>query len=471
MKFTLDGELHLTDCPPALRRALMDELTVQNPAYAQAVRLNRPAWNIPKELLLYKVTNNELVLPRGMATEVWRRRPAGTVRCDNMTVLATPDWPQSNITLRGYQQRAAAQILQSKAPQGVLVMPCGAGKTETGLHILQCIGQPTLWIAHTRDLVQQTYDRARTRLNLCGDQLGMLTGATRRIGTHLTVATVQTLYHMDMDELAPRFGCVVVDECQHVCQNPSTAQMFAAVLGCLPARYRYGLTATPTRGDGLENTIYQILGGRLAVVEQEELTAAGGTILPAIQPVYTNFVYQRSAKEEQAVDTARLRRHMTHNAPRTELIAAAILNELLDGHTCLVLGATLELLGLLHERLRTQFPTRFISGATRQRERRDAIEDIKSGAAKCLFATYQLAKEGLDIPCADRLFFIQPVRDSVAVQQAVGRVMRPAQGKTGALVYDFVDIQVPSCKSQYAARKAVYRKLNATILQEEKYHG
>ena len=51
---------------------------------------------------------------------------------------------------------------------------------------------------------------------------------------------------------------------------------------------------------------------------------------------------------------------------------------------------------------------------------------------RCLLATYQLAKEGLDIPRADRLFLVQPVRDATAIQQAVGRIMRPAPGKTDA---------------------------------------
>lgn len=86
--------------------------------------------------------------------------------------------------------------------------------------------------------------------------------------------------------------------------------------------------------------------------------------------------------------------------------------------------------------------------------------------ARCLLATYQLAKEGLDIPRADRLFLVQPVRDATAIQQSVGRIMRPAPGKRDAIVYDFVDAWVPTCQSQWSARKTVYRKLNATIEKE-----
>ena len=96
------------------------------------------------------------------------------------------------------------------------------------------------------------------------------------------------------------------------------------------------------------------------------------------------------------------------------------------------------------------------------------ITDRLKSPVRCLLATYQLAKEGLDIPRADRLFLVQPVRDATAIQQAVGRIMRPAPGKADALVYDFVDILVPTCKSQFSARKTVYRKLNATIYPMQK---
>ena len=75
MIFTLDGRLRLTDCPAALRRALMEELTIPNPAYTRAAYLGLPTYSIPRELLLYEVQSNELILPRGMANDVWHRRP------------------------------------------------------------------------------------------------------------------------------------------------------------------------------------------------------------------------------------------------------------------------------------------------------------------------------------------------------------------------------------------------------------
>lgn len=476
MVVTLDGRLRLTDCPATLRRSLMDRLTIPNPAYQRAAAMGLPTWDIPKELMLYEVAQNELILPRGMAMEVWHQRPKGTQRRDRMTLCDAPAWPESGITLRGYQQRTAQAVLNSKVPQGVIVMPCGAGKTETGLYIARSIGQPVLWIAHTVDLIRQVYDRACARLGLSGDQIGILAGGERRIGTHLTVATVHTLYHMEMDDLAPRFGTVIVDECQHVVVNPANAEMYNAVLGCLPAYYRYGLTATPQRADGLEGTIHMILGGTLATVSQQELVDAGGTVLPEVQPVHTSFRYSAGPGEAGHIDPHRLRRAMAADEARTELILQRMVPELLSGRTCIVLGSSLDMLSRLEQALSSNGSLRearivcsSINGSTRAADRAATLRELKDpkSPVRCLLATYQLAKEGLDIPRADRLFLVQPVRDATAIQQAVGRVMRPAPGKTDALVYDFVDILVPTCKSQFSARKTVYKKLNVKIRKEE----
>ncbi len=152
-----------------------------------------------------------------------------------------------------------------------------------------------------------------------------------------------------------------------------------------------------------------------------------------------------------------------------------IAQDALHGETVLALGCGLDILETMCRALHSQsdfaaagLNAHFICGATKAADRTAALRELKDPAcpARVLFATYQLAKEGLDIPCAGRLYLVQPVRDKISVQQAVGRIMRPAPGKTTALVYDFVDNNVPACRSQYAARRRVYKQLNAEILEE-----
>lgn len=155
MIYTLDGELHLSDVPTPLLHQLIRELTVPNPRYENALRLGRPAWNIPRTIMLYEIKGNALTLPRGMAEEVWRQRPAGTVSKDR-TLRGEPcAFEKAGFTLRDYQKQAVDAALACKWCQGVLVAPCGAGKTESAWRSSpgwggQPSGSPTRWIWPSR---------------------------------------------------------------------------------------------------------------------------------------------------------------------------------------------------------------------------------------------------------------------------------------------------------------------------------
>ena len=463
MQMILNGEAHVQDLPPALFRQITEELTVTNPAWQSAARLGRPTFGIPKTLRLYELRQNELILPRGMAVGLWKRRPAGSVCKDETLTLPPVTFDKNTIALRDYQQKALDAVLQSRLPQGVILAPCGSGKTELGLALAAQIGQPTLWITHTKDLAQQTLERARSRLGLDDEQLGLIGAGVCRPGSHLTVAMVQTLYRTELADLGRRFGLVLVDECHRVVNNPETASMFCRVLACLPAHYRYGLTASEQRADGLAQTIYQVLGDPICRIEQQALETAGSLVHPTVQPVPTAFVYQPAPGEER-IDYSRFLKQLAADEERMKLAASLAAGQLARGRALLVLGQSLAMLAQLAGMLlQAGYDARCIHGGTRKAVRSETIRAMRDGRASCLLATYQLAKEGLDIPRLDTLLLLTPVRDPVTVQQSVGRIMRPAPGKRDALVLDLVDDRVPACRGQFSARKRVYKRLDAEI--------
>ena len=82
---------------------------------------------------------------------------------------------------------------------------------------------------------------------------------------------------------------------------------------------------------------------------------------------------------------------------------------------------------------------------------------MRSGKKKYLFATYSLAKEGLDIPRLERLFLATPKNDYAVIAQSIGRIARTFEGKEDALAYDFVDNIAYLVKS-YKKRCTTYRK-------------
>lgn len=460
MIYTLDGELHLSDIPTPLLHQLIRELTVPNPRYQNALRLGRPTWNIPETVMLYEIKGNALTLPRGMAEEVWRQRPAGTVAQDKTLKGEPCTFDLSGFTLRDYQQKAVNAALSCRWHQGVLVAPCGAGKTEIGMALIAHLGRPALWITHTLDLAQQALDRARLRLGLDDREAAIISGKSKRLGTKLTIATVQSLYRMELDELSRTVGVVIVDECHHVVNNPEQASMFAAVLRCLPARYRFGLTASDQRSDGLSDTIFQVLGPRVAVIPPEQLEQI--TLTPQVECIPTAFVYTPRANESP-IDYVRLMRHMAEDGPRMQVLQTVLDRAVTEGTSWLVLAASLSLLESLHQyALSLGLAAEFVCGATKKSERSAALARMKDGTARILFATYQLAKEGLDIPRLDRLVLATPTRNKVIVQQSIGRIQRPAPGKTEALVLDIVDEKTPQLLAQYKQRRTLYKKMNIT---------
>ncbi len=100
-------------------------------------------------------------------------------------------------------------------------------------------------------------------------------------------------------------------------------------------------------------------------------------------------------------------------------------------------------------------------------ERVQAIEDMKTGKKRYLFASFNLAKEGLDIPCLDRLYLTTPKKDYAVVTQSIGRIARVAEGKQDAVCYDYVD-DIQFCENQWKKRKTSYRKAGCRIIERER---
>jgi superfamily II DNA or RNA helicase len=86
-------------------------------------------------------------------------------------------------------------------------------------------------------------------------------------------------------------------------------------------------------------------------------------------------------------------------------------------------------------------------------------------------ATYQLAKLGLDIPILNKLVMATPKKDKTSIQQAVGRTMRPEEGKKQPVVYDLWDINVPQLRYWASDRAKVYRALGCDVTGGPKIRG
>ncbi len=107
-----------------------------------------------------------------------------------------------------------------------------------------------------------------------------------------------------------------------------------------------------------------------------------------------------------------------------------------------------------------------IDGKTKKDIREKRIQEVREGKEKVLFATYGLAKEGLDIPRLDRLILASPHRDKATIIQAIGRIERKFENKSEPICYDLVD-PIQYFENMYKSRKRYYKKNNNKIEESE----
>lgn len=442
--------------PGQLMDDIASTLTIENPAYEKAQKANRWTGNLDRYLTYYDVRPNDkgekfLVLPRGWLPSLLKLCKVHRVRWTlrDYTLTCEPVSFESKIQLRDYQTPAVEAAIEKEG--GVIVSPAGSGKTIMGLEIIARLRQPTLWITHTKELLHQAIDRAEEFLQVQKDEIGIMGDGKRTVGDRLTVGLVQTLVKGIPDELLNGVGTVILDECHHC-----PASCFLEVVSQFPAKYRFGLTATPYRKDGLTKPMFWVLGYTVYEVATDTLMDRGKVIRPDVQFVPTDFRYYYD-EDFPAMVTA-----LTENPGRNELIQKKLLPEATDGHFCMVLSERVAHCHALQELLSVAEPdisSAVLVGNVPKKKRQEIVESLRNKEIQVIFATNPLAEEGLDLPHLDRLFLTCPSRNKRKVVQAVGRIMRPADRKTDAVVFDFVDSEVGILASQGNSRRRMYEEL------------
>jgi superfamily II DNA or RNA helicase len=272
--------------------------------------------------------------------------------------------------------------------------------------------------------------------------------------------------NLELTQYRDYWDVVIVDECHRVASSASTFTRYEKVLNHLSARHKYGLTATPERSDGLIRATFALLGQ--VVWEVPDSAVADRTMQVKVHPEDTETdITEDCLNTDGTINYVKLIEHLTTDPDRNKQIARAIMAN--KGHSCLILSDRLEQLETIRALLpyEMQEKSAYINGKMQSKkakaEREQAIEDMRTGEKLYLFASYSLAKEGLDVPCLDRLFLASPAKFSAVVTQAVGRIQRTAEGKDTPVVIDFVDTEIGFCERAYRERCRSYRKIGAII--------
>lgn len=455
----VNNKIYVYDPTPAMLEWCRIALVLDNPDYIKKQAMGLWTGNMPRQFHLCEKTDKYIAIPFGCLARVHEAFPGMPMKsriCPHERVEYG-----SCINLYGYQKDAVEAILEAR--NGVLVMPCGAGKTQTALEAIARIGMKALWLTHTQDLLTQSMARAKAVLRADASTYGTITAGKVNIGSGITFATVQTMCKIDLAPYKDEWGVIVTDEVHRAVGSPTKATQFYKVLSALSCRYKIGVTATPKRSDGMSRAMFALVGDIVHEVSREEV--ANTTCPVEVAQVETNYVPDTDVVlcGDGTINYAGLVRDLVSNTERFDFVAENIEKYAKSG-SLLVLGSRVEYLERLNQRFSGDSICLSSLGNSKKArmERKNALNALNNGEIKAIFCTYQLAAEGLDCPNLRYVIFATPEKDSRIIEQATGRVARKADGKVKGTVIDFVD-KFGMYIGWAKRRNTIYKKLKFTI--------
>jgi DNA excision repair protein ERCC-3 len=342
----------------------------------------------------------------------------------------------TTLALRPYQVDAARAFYAGgavDAGSGVVVLPCGAGKTIVGMAAIAEVSASTLVLTTNTTAVRQWMDELLDKTTLTEDQVGEYTGAAKNIRP-VTIATYQVLTHRQtkQDEFthlglfdAREWGLIIYDEV-HLLPAP----VFQATAS-LQARRRLGLTATLVREDGLERDVFALIGPKCWDMPWKELEQQGWIAKATCTEIRVEL--PRYLLGEYAVAAERKKLRIAAENPEKIKLVRHLIEQHPDEPT-LVIGTFVDQLKTIAKVL--DLP--LITGTTPQKKRDELFEDYRQGKHKALVVS-KVANFAVDLPDASVAIQVSGTFGSRQEEaQRLGRLLRPKKGLNQASFYSLV---------------------------------
>lgn len=341
-----------------------------------------------------------------------------------------------DFALRSYQQQAVDSFYadgSTHGGSGVLVLPCGAGKTIIGIAAAAKVGAETLILTSSVTSARQWISEILDKTTITEDQIGEYSGAHKDIRP-ITVATYQIVSHRKNKEdefvhltLFDKrdWGLIIYDEV-HLLPAP-----VFRVTADIQARRRLGLTATLIREDGLENDVFTLIGPKKYDVPWKELERSGWIATANCQEIRVSL--NEDERVAYAAADARAQARIAAEASRKiDLVERLIATHRDD--QILIIGQYISQLSQLEERIKAPI----ITGKTAMKKRDELYGRFRSGEIRCLIVS-KVANFAIDLPDANVAIQISGQFGSRQEEaQRLGRILRPKAKGVQAWFYSLV---------------------------------
>ena len=365
--------------------------------------------------------------------------------------------------LRDYQRQAAEGFWHGGS--GVVVLPCGAGKTLVGAAAMDLAKATTLILVTNTVAARQWRDELLKRTNLTEAEIGEYSGARKEVRP-VTIATYQvmttkrkgTYAHLDLFD-ARDWGLIIYDEVHLL---PAPIFRFTADI---QARRRLGLTATLVREDGREGDVFSLIGPKRYDVPWREIEAQGW-IAPA-DCVEVRVTLPDAQRMAYAMAEPEERYRLAATAHEKRGIVSTLVARHPDDQV-LVIGQYLDQLHDLAEMLGVPV----ITGEMPVKERQELFDLFRAGEISTLVVS-KVANFSLDLPEASVAIQVSGSFGSRQEEaQRLGRILRPKSDGRGARFYtvvtrDTVDADFAAHRQRFLAEQGyAYRIVDADDVLE-----
>jgi superfamily II DNA or RNA helicase len=483
-KNDVEGKLHIilsngiyvdnTNLKVAMQNRIRRMAAISNPIFYKNQAIGTSNYDTARWIYLGKDhLSGYIQIPRGLQDELWENIKQADI--DYEMEDERQQGRKINVDFKGElrpeQDKALKELI--RYDNGILHAATAFGKTVVSSAIIAQKKINTLIILESSALIEQwkealekflnineglpTYETKTGRVRKRKSLIGTLQGAHDSMTGIIDIAMAGSLckkgkYHKMMNE----YGLVLIDECHH-----SASETIANVLKEVKAKYVYGVTATPKRGDGLEKINYMLIGPiRYSYTAKEKAKEQG--IQHLVYPRFTRTVPPRGVITDK-MHPNEAYEIIHNNDVRDEQIIEDVKNCVAAGRTPVVLSRYKDHSEKFYERLKSYADHVFLmTGNNSKKEHRKILEQmhqVDKNESLILIATGSLVGEGFDFPRLDTLFMATPVSFRGVVEQYAGRLNRDYAGKENVIIYDYVDNHIPMFNNMYMKRLKAYKQI------------
>lgn len=408
------------------------------------------------EFPVYLESASRLYLPR-----IWAKDCLGAAAS---SVMSDGDKLPAALKFIGnpydYQEEIIKKFMDADA-NGLICVPCGKGKTFMAVAIAFRLGRRFMVVVDKEFLLDQWAGEMRSLIP--GIRIGRFQATKAEVDPaeyDCTICMIQTIVQRQIPESVLRsYAFTIFDECHHL-----GAKHFSKVLSKLQTKHMLGLSATPTRDDGLTKVFEWHLG---KPVYWEKKREADETVSVELMRFVSDDIEYAEVPTNYRGETimAKLLTQIVSCHKRNVVIADRLKDLIKEpGRRILVLSERISHLEALEALVKKDHTSAacvtgyYIGGM------KTATRDLAAEGAQILWATYAMASEAMNIKTLNTVLMASPRKK---IEQSTGRILRqrPEERKVSPLILDVIDVH-RSMQSQSKLRIAYYKKCGYKILDQ-----